>query len=522
VIRSPATLAVAAAVALAACSRNPAGATAVPPVAPAAGSHAAQAPGSRPELAPRLCEHGVPADQCTRCDPDLVAVFREMGDWCDEHGLPESHCRQCDPDLTFAAATAPKDWCKEHAVPESKCTKCNPSLVATFIQAGDYCREHGFPESVCPRCHPELVRAAGAEPPQFPPPGTRIRIAGEQALRASGIETVAAQARPVARAVEVVGRVGYDQNRLAQLTARGEALVLEVKVDVGDDVKAGQPLAVLTSASVGGNQAQLGSAKARVQAARAALAREEALVERGISARKDVEEARRELAAAEAEGDAARAALAASGGGSGSGGRYVLTAPFAGTVVARDAVAGRSVAADRVLLEVADLSRMWAELDVPEVDAAAVRPGQRVRIRLEALRGAAREGTIARVGSSVDPASRTVRARVELPNADRALKAGLLLRATIDVSDAHDAVLVPRDAVQRADGHSLVFVRIGKGVFDPVAVEVGEASGDAVAVTGVDAGAEVVTTGAFLLKTEILKDSIGAGCCETERPNGPE
>jgi cobalt-zinc-cadmium efflux system membrane fusion protein len=515
---APLTVAVAAAVILAACSRTGAGATDVQPEAPAVAAQASVGGAGAPsDGAPRLCEHGVPADQCTRCNPDLVAVFREMGDWCEEHGLPESHCRQCNPDLGFTAA-APRDWCKEHAVPESRCTKCNPVLVARFIQAGDYCREHGYPESVCPICHPELPSAAGAAPPQFPPPGTRIRIVGEQALRAAGIETRRAEARRLAHGIEVVGRLAYDQNRLAQLSARGEALVVEVKVDVGDEVRAGQPLVVLASAAVGGNQAQLVAAKARVEAARAALEREQALAERGISARKDVEDARRELAAAQAEHDGARAALSAAGGGSGSGGRYALTAPFAGTVVARDAVAGRSAAADRVLVELADLSTMWANLEIPEADAGLVRPGQRVRIRLDALRGRILEGKIARVASAVDPASRTVRARVELPNEDRSLKAGLLLRATVEVSADQDAILVPREAVQRAEGRSLVFVRTGKGVFDPVAVEVGDASGDLVAVKGVDAGAEVVTTGAFLLKTEILKDSIGAGCCETEGP----
>jgi cobalt-zinc-cadmium efflux system membrane fusion protein len=316
----------------------------------------------------------------------------------------------------------------------------------------------------------------------------------------------------------VVGRVGYDQNRLAQLSARGDALVVEVKVDVGDEVKAGQPLIVLTSASVGASQAQLAAAAARVETARAALDRERGLVERGISARRDLEDARREVASAEAEQATARSALDAAGAKSGTGGRYVLTSPFAGTVVARDAVAGRSAAADQVLLEIADLSTMWANLEIPEPEAALVRPGQPVRVHVEALRGTTIAGTIGRVASSVDPASRTVRARVELRNADRSLKAGLLVRASVDVSVPEEAVLVPRDAVQKAEGHSLVFVRTGDGVFDPVAVEVAGGSGESLAVKGVAAGAEVVTTGAFLLKTEILKDSIGAGCCETEEP----
>lgn len=471
-----------------------------------------------PVSAVKLCEHAVPAELCTRCNPDLVPVFREAGDWCAEHGLPESHCRACNPALTFDLPATPKDWCKEHAVPESACTKCNPKLVARYVAAGDYCREHGFPESVCPRCHPERVRDAGEEAPVYPPPDLRVRLASDAALRGAGIETARAERRRAARFLEVVGRLDYDQNRLAQLSARGEALVVEVRVDVGDEVKRGQPLVVLTSASVGGSQAALQAAEAHLKSARSAHAREEELARRGVSARKDVESAARELAEAQAEHDAARAALDAAGAAGGSGGRYVLSAPFAGTVVARDAVAGRSAAPGQVLVEVADLTKMWARLDVPETEASRVRPGQRVSIALEAVPGARREGTVSRVGSAVDPVSRTVPVRVELANPDRALKAGMFLRASVALSGDEETVVVPRDAIQRAEGQALVFVRTSERTFQPLSVAVGEPVGDGVAVTGLAPGSEVVTSGAFLLKTEIMKDSIGAGCCESERP----
>ncbi|HSN90999.1 MAG TPA: efflux transporter periplasmic adaptor subunit, partial [Anaeromyxobacteraceae bacterium] len=197
-----------------------------------------------------LCEHRVPAELCTRCNPDLVDVFQEQGDWCEEHGVPESQCLKCKPGLTFTAGAPPEDWCKDHAVPESKCTKCDPRLVARFVEAGDYCREHGYPESVCPICHPERV-PAGKEPPAFPEPGLRVRLASVQTGRDVGIETAVAEPRKVAKVLEVVGQLDFDRNRLAHLSARGEALVVDVKVDVGDDVKEGEPLAVLTSAAVG-------------------------------------------------------------------------------------------------------------------------------------------------------------------------------------------------------------------------------------------------------------------------------
>ncbi|ADO69004.1 efflux RND transporter periplasmic adaptor subunit [Stigmatella aurantiaca] len=464
-----------------------------------------------------LCEHGVPADLCTRCIPELVDVFKAQGDWCEEHQVPESHCRTCNPALTFTApASTPKDWCQEHAVPESQCTKCHPQLIARFIEAGDYCREHGFPESVCPHCHPERVKAAGATPPVFPPPGMRVRLASEETAREAGLVTQRVEERHLARTLEVVGQLAFNHNRHAPLSARGDVLVLKVHADVGDEVKEGQPLAEVASASVGEDQGRLLAAQARVSAARAALAREQSLVQRGISARQDMEQAQTELASAEGAMAAARAALSAAGAGSASAqGQYTLRAPLSGTVVSRDAVPGQHVAAGQTLLHVADLSTLWAQLDIPEADALSVRAGQKVTLHFEGIPGETREATLTRVGASVDPATRTVRARVELPNPDHALKAGLFLRGRIQISEARAAWVVPRQAIQRAEGRFLVFVKKEVGLYEPVAVELGTETPEQVEVVkGLMPGAEVVTTGAFLLKTEILKDSIGAGCCE--------
>ncbi len=468
--------------------------------------------------APKLCEHGVPAELCTRCNPDLIAAFKAMGDWCKEHDVPESQCTKCNPGLTFAAANPAAQggpWCKEHAVPEAKCTKCRPQFIAKFIQAGDYCREHGYPESVCPYCHPEKVKAAGHALPTFPEPGTKIRLASAATEREAGIETTRVAERPFAATLDAVGQLEFDQNKLARLSARGEATVVEVKVDVGEDVRRGQTLVVLASGAVGGAQSRLAAAEARVQAARASLEREESLVSGGISSRRDVEQARTELATAEGERDAARAELRAVGAGdAGGGGRYALVAPFDGTVVGRTAVTGRAVSAEDSLVEVADVRTLWAVLEVPEEHAGAVRPGQRVTVRVDGS-GEVREARVTRVGASVDPRTRTVRVRVDLPNKDRALRAGSFVRGTIEVSPPRRALLVPRDAVQRAQEHDLVFVRTGPGQFDPVSVEIGARAGREVEIVrGLAPGVEIVTTGAFVLKTEILKDSIGAGCAD--------
>lgn len=479
----------------------------------------AVAEAKQPQAAVKLCVHAVPAELCTRCNPDLVDVFKEQGDWCEEHGLPESHCLKCNPALAFASQAPPADWCKEHAVPESKCTKCKPSLVAKFIAAGDFCREHGYPQSVCPLCHPDLAKAAGQGPAGGVELPSIVRLASPETVREAGIETRRIEPGRVARSLEVVGQLDYDQNRLAQLSARGEALVIEVKVDVGDRVRAGQPLLLLASASVGDVQARLSAAEARLAAASAALDREKSLVQRSISARRSLEEAERDYASAQAERAAARSALDAAGASaSGAGGRYELRAPFAGTVVSKDVAAGKSAAPGQVLVEVGDLSVVWAQLDVPEADAGSVRVGQRVTLVLEGARAGSREGTISRVATAVNPATRTVSARVELRNPDGALKKGAFVRGRIEIAAEHDALLVPLDAVQRAEGRTLVFVRKDAASFKPVPVELGaEATGFVEVVRGLAPGAEIVTTGAFLLKTEILKESIGAGCCAEDK-----
>src|SRR5690606_26774197 len=160
------------------------------------------------------------------------------GDWCEPHQLPLSHCRIHDPELSFETQAPPADWCQEHGVPESMCTKCHPELVGRFIAAGDFCREHGLPLSVCPIHYPERVTEAGASLPVFPPPDLRVRLASPQTVREAGIHTARVERRPFGPTLEVVGQLAFDQNRLAQITSRGEARILDVRVDVGDPVEA--------------------------------------------------------------------------------------------------------------------------------------------------------------------------------------------------------------------------------------------------------------------------------------------
>lgn len=416
-------------------------------------------------------------------------------------------------------AAVADDMCAEHGVLEAICTKCHPTLIAVFKAKGDWCEEHGFPESVCPQCHPERggrpqanvdVKDDGA-----PADGTLVKLKAPDLSKTVGIETVKAEERANGPEIVAVARVVYDAGKVARMNARSPGVVRELKADIGTKVKRGQGLAVIESAAVGEDRGRLLAARARLDAAKAGAQRESDLLEKGISARKDVEQAVKEREAAAADVSAAEAAVGAVGGAGGSGGTYLLTSPIDGVVVRRDVAVGQTVDQGPTLFEVVDASAMWAEIDVPEQELAAVKQGQVVVVEVDAMPERTFKGTVDYVAPEIDARTRTAHVRVALKNEDAALRANMFGRARIAVGREQASVMVPRSAVQRAKDVQLVFVKKGEGQFEARRVRLGLDEGELVEITkGISAGEEVVTTGSFLLKTETLKDSIGAGCCD--------
>ncbi len=140
---------------------------------------------------------------------------------------------------------------------------------------------------------------------------------------------------------------------------------------------------------------------------------------------------------------------------------------------------------------------------------------------MDGVAGRTFTGTVSWIASEVDARTRTVTARAEVQNPDGLLRAGQFARASVGVAVPEGAATVPMEAVQRVGDESVVFVRTADGLYEPRIVRPGRSDGRRVQVAGeVRAGDTVVTTGAFLLRTELSRDSIGAGCCEFEGPGG--
>jgi len=418
-----------------------------------------------------------------------------------------------------ASVNAADGMCKEHGVLEAICTKCNPKLIPVFQAKGDWCPEHGFPESVCPLCHPERggKPAVHVAADDAPADGTRIHFKSKRTAAVVGIETIEAALRPNEAALVAPARVAYDATRLALVNARSPGVVRELKVDIGRKVKRGDALLTIDSAGVGADRARLAAARARVRVAQENFGRESQLEKEGISSRSSLLRAQQELDSANSEQAALAASLSVLGAGSQGVGGYTLTSPLAGTVTERLVNIGRFVGTEEVLLQIVDTSEVWAELDVAEPDLPSVRAGQSVMLRFDGLPDREFSGVISYLAPAIDTSTRSAKARVPLKNEDGMLRANLYGQARIAAGEARTGVSVPRAAVQRVKDVSLVFVRLDDDEYETRRVQLGASNEASFEVLkGIRPGERVVTVGSYLLKTETLKGSIGAGCCEAD------
>lgn len=451
--------------------------------------------------------HNVPESKCTICNPELIPQFQEAGDWCAGHNLPESVCPMCNPNVPVPAGAPANDWCAGHNVPESKCTLCNPELIPHFQEVGDWCVEHELPESVCPICNPDILN-------QVPLEQRVVRFNSPEKEAQVGLRTVTVRRGSHKTAVEAPASVAFNADTVADLRSVVDGVVEEIFVSLGDKVEKGQALFQLVSTEVGEAQAALRAARAKVRVAKINLERHESLVAKKIAPRWELEQAELDLETAQADVAAAVTTLKTAGASeNGPAGKLVITAPMAGTLVKRPAVKGMLATEGTSLGMIADTEHMWVMSEIPERQAASVRKEQLLHFRSDD--GQEVVGEIAWMAAEVDSKTRTVSVRAKVCNHEGSLRARQFGRAKIE-TDRSDTWLVPANAIQRIDQRRVVFVKHEPGAYVPREVQV-LGSGDWTPVAAQFAATdEIVTTGAVLLRTEMLPGSIGAGCCEVE------
>jgi cobalt-zinc-cadmium efflux system membrane fusion protein len=482
---------------------------------------------STPEHAGLFCaEHGVPEAYCTLCHPELEKTLL----LCPEHGnIPEDICTLCHPEVEkkHGLQMCPKG----HGLPAHFCMTCGKTTSAAINAPDDgWCATHARPEVLCadcaadPRPIGELAPGEVAKACRQPLPLVRLAtttLAGE-----IGLDKAKAELETHGHTVETNAEIAFDANAYADVVPRVEGILREIRADLGQAVAQGDVLVVVDSP-------QVSAAKSRLVSARAALKLERASYERTRAlAQRDALPAKQELEALTALNQAESAALDAAQALRNLGlddaalehiveskdlsSMLPVFSPIAGTVIQRHAVTGEAVQPTTAIFAVADTSRMWLWLDVYEADVGRVHPGQRVSFRVPASEAPAYEGRVTWTGAEIDPVTRTARMRAEVVNEGGRLRANQFGQAVIEVADPHQVVVIPKAAVQTYNDTAVVFLPVEPGVYRPQRILTQPSNRpDVVEVAwGLSQGDEVVTTGSFWLKTEIMKGEIGAGCCE--------
>ncbi len=335
-----------------------------------------------------------------------------------------------------------------------------------------------------------------------------------ETLRDLKLTTFAAELRPGGEGVTALGELKVNEDAYAEVGSPIDARVVRPLASPGQPVRRGQSLAELQSVEVGQARARRTAAQARAELARKTVERKRGLAAERIVSQGELQRTEAEAAEAEAELRAAESSLAALGVGGGGGSAFTLASPIAGTVLERTAVRGRSVGPSEPLFRIGDLSRLWLVVQAPERDAVRMRPGASAEVTLAALPGQTLRGTVEWVGREVDAHSRTVPARIVLPNADGRLRPGMFATAWVETgAQGEPVVTVPATALQRMDDQWVVFLPRGtgrEGQFEVRPVERGRDLGDEVAIlSGLKPGETVVDEGSFVLRAEAGKKEGG-------------
>jgi cobalt-zinc-cadmium efflux system membrane fusion protein len=344
------------------------------------------------------------------------------------------------------------------------------------------------------------------------------------------LKTAVVARRKLEAPLALTGEIRFDERRVTHLAPSTEARVRSVRVSLGQRVRAGEALVELESVGLGEAQSQYLAARGAHELARRAAERVESLHQEKIASEKEWLQARADRDATELRVKAAQEKLLRLGhtpaevealarNAAGARGGLVLRAPTGGTVLEMHAVPGELVRPDQSILTVGDLSDLWIWADLYEDQlgrvTTAARGMLRAGIKVKAFPGEVFPGTVDFVGPTMDEKTRTVKVRIAVKNGDGKLRAGMFAAVELYLPGEEEALAVPRSALLSDEGRSFVFVHHHDDFFIRRPVEPGRASVDWVEVkSGLVGGETVAASGAFLLKSDVLRSKMGAGCAD--------
>jgi len=323
-------------------------------------------------------------------------------------------------------------------------------------------------------------------------------------------KTSTAETRPLPTLVTANGTVSPDVSRTIHVTSLGGGRVIDLKVKLGDSVKKGQTLLVISSPDLAATMSDYQKAKADEVLSHKALDRAQMLYDRGAIAAKDLEAAQDAEDKAKVDVETTEQHVRVLGADPAHPGPLLdLKAPVAGTIVEQN-VAGfegvKNLDNTPNLFTIADLGEVWVVCDVFENDLGEVHLGDTAEIVLNAFPGRAFRGKVADISRVLDPNTRSAKVRIVLGNADGALRPGMFAVATFRSRKLMNRVVVPSTAIMRLHDKDWVFRKEGDKRFRKVAVEADGLAPDGLQEirAGVAPGEELVTH-ALEFSTEVAE-----------------
>ncbi len=350
---------------------------------------------------------------------------------------------------------------------------------------------------------------------------------------ASLIETGRVQEVDRSRVLTLTGQIQLDRTRAVEVVSTGSGRVEEVKRLIGETVRTQDVLAAIHSADLGQAKADFLEVRAKRELAAATLKREKQLYEKKISSEADYLDALEAFNAAEAACAAADKRLrlfdlsteqiAAVKDEQENGGfaDLILRAPRSGTIITQNISAGKIVDTAESLYTIADLSNLWVWCDVYEADLAVLHeqlsqtePLQ-ATVRVRAFEPEVFTGVVDFVGNVMDEHTRTVKMRVQLKNPECKLRPGMFVDVEVAIRKPGRVTAVPQSAVMSDEGKNFVFQQWKDDLWVRRDVATGDKYGSFVElVDGVSTGSRIVAGGAFMLKSDVLREKMGAGCAD--------
>lgn len=466
---------------------------------------------------------------------------------------------------------APADWCEEHGVPESICVECNESLMPQTSDFG-WCSKHGVHN--CVLDHPELAQLKDV--PAIPSEDLaradlalnmplskennsgcdsylkRIQFASVDAVSQAGVEVELVERRPIEQTVSGNGEILYDPTRTASFASRAAGSVRRVEKNVGDRVEQGDVLALVEAQQVGELKSSLIRALAEQSLQRQNVSRLNIAKEAVAGVR--LLEADAALAKAQAEVLSIAQSLENLGlsvdieslahlpereafeqlrflgipqslqselkPSTSTANLLPVRSSISGFVSQRNVTQGEVVDTHSSLFRIADTSQMWLMLDIPLEDLELVKIGQKVRFHAD---GSSEDvfGRVDWISSAADPQTRMVKIRAVLPNLHHRLRDMTFGTGEIVLRAEANAIVIPTEAAHWEGCCRIVFVR-DKNYFDSPdspkvfhvrSVRLGASQdGYTEVVAGVLPYEVVATTGSDVLRAQLLKSGLGAGC----------